>query len=657
MSVDTHKETLGFQTEVRQLLDLVIHSLYSNKEIFLRELISNASDAADKLRFEALSDDGLYEGQGELRIWVSFDKDTRTVTVKDNGIGMSRQEVMDNIGTIAKSGTRQFFEALTGDQARDSQLIGQFGVGFYSSFIVADKVTVMTRRAGVGAEHGVRWESNGEGEYTIETMERPERGTEVVLHLRQGEDGFLDGYRLRAIIRKFSDHISLPILMAREEVGDEPEGEKEEGKNEDGASEESETVNKATALWSRTKNDISEEEYREFYKHVGHDFTAPLAWTHNKVEGKLEYTSLLYVPAHASFDIWDRSQRHGIKLYVRRVFIMDDAEQLMPPYLRFVRGVVDSSDLPLNISREILQQNRQIDAMRSGSVKKVLGLLEHLAKEETEKYTTFWSEFGRVLKEGVIDDVSNQERIAKLLRFASTHNATDDQDVSLTDYVSRMAEGQDKIYYIVADSHAAASSSPHLEIFRDKGIEVLLMSDGVDEWVVNHLTEFEGKALQSVTKGALDLGELGQEKQADDDAEKDSEELVKRVKDALGERVKEVRVTSRLTESPACLVADEHALGGHLERLLKASGQQVAASQPILEVNPKHPLVRRMGQEQDEGRFGDWAHILFDESMLSEGAQLKDPGAFVKRLNNMFVAIGTDTGGDLGKSDSVSGDS
>ncbi len=657
MSVDTHKETLGFQTEVRQLLDLVIHSLYSNKEIFLRELISNASDAADKLRFEALSDDGLYEGQGELRIWVSFDKDTRTVTVKDNGIGMSRQEVMDNIGTIAKSGTRQFFEALTGDQAKDSQLIGQFGVGFYSSFIVADKVTVMTRRAGVGAEHGVRWESNGEGEYTIETMERPERGTEVVLHLRQGEDGFLDGYRLRAIIRKFSDHISLPILMAREEVGDEQEGEKEEGKNEEGASEESETVNKATALWSRTKNDISEEEYREFYKHVGHDFTAPLAWTHNKVEGKLEYTSLLYVPAHASFDIWDRSQRHGIKLYVRRVFIMDDAEQLMPPYLRFVRGVVDSSDLPLNISREILQQNRQIDAMRSGSVKKVLGLLEHLAKEETEKYTTFWSEFGRVLKEGVIDDVSNQERIAKLLRFASTHGTTDDQDVSLTDYVSRMAEGQDKIYYIVADSHAAASSSPHLEIFREKGIEVLLMSDGVDEWVVNHLTEFEGKALQSVTKGALDLGELGQEKQADDDAEKDSEELVKRVKDALGERVKEVRVTSRLTESPACLVADEHALGGHLERLLKASGQQVAASQPILEVNPKHPLVRRMGQEQDESRFGDWAHILFDESMLSEGAQLKDPGAFVKRLNNMFVAIGTDTGGDLGKSDSVSGDS
>nr|MDJ0863772.1 molecular chaperone HtpG [Gammaproteobacteria bacterium] len=657
MSVDTHKETLGFQTEVRQLLDLVIHSLYSNKEIFLRELISNASDAADKLRFEALSDDGLYEGQGELRIWVSFDKDTRTVTVKDNGIGMSRQEVMDNIGTIAKSGTRQFFEALTGDQAKDSQLIGQFGVGFYSSFIVADKVTVMTRRAGVGAEHGVRWESNGEGEYTIETMERPQRGTEVVLHLRQGEDGFLDGYRLRAIIRKFSDHISLPILMAKEEVGDEQEEEKEEGKNEEGAREESETVNKATALWSRTKNDISEEEYREFYKHVGHDFTAPLAWTHSKVEGKLEYTSLLYVPAHASFDIWDRTQRHGIKLYVRRVFIMDDAEQLMPPYLRFVRGVVDSSDLPLNISREILQQNRQIDAMRSGSVKKVLGLLEHLAKEETEKYASFWSEFGRVLKEGVIDDVTNQERIAKLLRFASTHNATDDQDVSLTDYVSRMAEGQDKIYYIVADSHAAASSSPHLEIFRDKGIEVLLMSDGVDEWVVNHLTEFEGKALQSVTKGALDLGELGQEKQADDDAEKDSEELVKRVKDALGERVKEVRVTSRLTESPACLVADEHALGGHLERLLKASGQQVAASQPILEVNPKHPLVRRMGQEQDEGRFGDWAHILFDESMLSEGAQLKDPGAFVKRLNNMFVAIGTDTGGDLGKSDSVSGDS
>ncbi len=497
MTVETHKETLGFQAEVRQLLDLVIHSLYSNKEIFLRELISNASDAADKLRFEALSDDGLYEGEGDLKIWVSFDKDTRTVTVRDNGIGMSRQEVMDNIGTIAKSGTRQFFDALTGDQARDSQLIGQFGVGFYSSFIVADKVAVITRRAGLGAEHGVRWESNGEGEYTIETLDRPERGTEVVLHLREGEDDFLEAYRLRTVIRKFSDHISLPILMPKE-------GDKDEEKEE-----EKETVNKATALWSRAKNDISEDEYKEFYKHVGHDFTDPLAWTHNKVEGKLEYTSLLYIPSHASFDIWDRSQLHGIKLYVRRVFIMDDAEQLMPPYMRFVRGVVDSSDLPLNISREILQQNKYIDAMRSGSVKKVLGLLEHLSKEEPEKYTAFWKEFGRVLKEGVIDDMANQGRIAKLLRFASTHNDSDEQNVSLDDYVSRMKEGQEKIYFITADSYGAASSSPHLEIFHKKGIEVLLLSDGVDEWVVNHLTEFEGKALQSVTKGSLDLGKLG----------------------------------------------------------------------------------------------------------------------------------------------------
>jgi molecular chaperone HtpG len=629
MTVEAHKETLGFQTEVRQLLDLVIHSLYSNKEIFLRELISNASDAADKLRFEALTDDGLYEGDGELKIWVSYDKDTRTVSVRDNGIGMSRQEVMDNLGTIAKSGTRQFFEALTGDQAKDSQLIGQFGVGFYSSFIVADKVTVKTRRAGLGAEHGVHWESAGEGDYTIETVQRAQRGTEVTLHLREGEDEFLDGWRLRAIIRKFSDHISLPILMP---------GQGEEAKGEE------ETVNKATALWARPKSEITDEEYKEFYRHVSHDFGEPLAWSHNRVEGRTEYTSLLYIPQHSPFDIWDRNQRHGLKLYVRRVFIMDDAEQLMPPYLRFVRGIVDSNDLPLNISREILQQNRQIDAMRSGSVKKVLGLLEHLAKEDPDKYKTFWDEFGRVFKEGIIDDHGNREQIAKLLRFASTHNAGDEQSVSLEDYVSRMKEGQNSIYYITADSDGAARSSPHLEIFQDRGIEVLLMSDGVDEWVVTHLTEFEGKSLKSVTQGELDLGKLGEAKGgAEESTEKTSveapEALVKRIKDALGERVKDVRASSRLTASPACLVADEHAMSGHMERLLKAAGHSVPTSKPVLEINAGHPLVRRLDAEQDEERFRDWAQILFDQSLLSEGAQLDDPGAFVKRLNGMLLTL------------------
>jgi len=648
MTVETHKETLDFQTEARQLLDLVIHSLYSNKEIFLRELVSNASDAADKLRFEALTDDALYEGDGDLKIWVSYDKDPRTLTVRDNGIGMSRQEVMDNIGTIAKSGTRQFFESLTGDQTKDSQLIGQFGVGFYSSFIVADRVALTTRRAGLTPEHGVRWSSTGQGEYSIETVECPQRGTEVVLHLNEGEEEFLDGYRLRAIIRKFSDHISLPIVMpkeAQQAMGEAAEG--EETKSEETQAED-ETVNKATALWTRAKGEITDEEYKEFYKHVGHDFGDPLAWTHAKVEGKLEYTSLLYVPEHAAFDIWDRNQRHGIKLYVRRVFIMDDAEQLMPPYMRFVRGIIDSGDLPLNVSREILQHDRKIDSMRSGSVKKVLGMLESMAKEEQEKYAGFWKEFGRVFKEGVIDDPANQERIGKLLRFASTHNDDDEQNVSLEDYVSRMKEGQEKIYYITGDSFGAVKSSPHLEVFRKKGIEVLLLSDGVDEWVVTHLTEFDGKPLQSITKGALDLGKLGEAEEETEAEAKKAEEtyqgLVERVKEALGEQVKDVRITNRLTESPACLVADDYALGGHLERLLKASGQQVTASKPILEVNPDHPLVRRLDQEQDAQRFGDWAHILLEQSLLSEGARLEDPGAFVRRMNGMLLALSGDTG-------------
>jgi molecular chaperone HtpG len=626
MTVDTHKETLGFQTEVRQLLDLVIHSLYSNKEIFLRELVSNASDAADKLRFEALTDDALYEGEGELRIWMEHDKAARTVTVRDNGIGMSRQEVVDNIGTIARSGTRQFFQSLSGDQARDSQLIGQFGVGFYSAFIVADRVTLTTRRAGLGPEHGVRWESTGEGEYSLETVDRPERGTEVVLHLRPDQDEFLDGWRLRAIIRKFSDHIALPILMRKEG---------EESKDE------WETVNEATALWARPKGEITEEQYKELYRHVSHDFGEPLAWTHNRVEGAHEYTSLLYIPARAPFDIWDRRERHGVKLYVRRVFIMDDAEQLMPPYLRFVRGLVDAADLPLNISREILQQNRQIDAMRSGSVKKVLGLLEHLANDEPEKYAGFWKEFGRVLKEGILEDHGNRERIAKLLRFASTRGEGDKPTVSLEDYLKRMPEGQEHIYYLTADSYAAASGSPHLEIFEQKGIEVLLLTDGIDEWVVSHLSEFEGKPLRSVARGALDLGKLeaGEAKEAADKAAEALRPLAERVKGVLGERVQEVRVSHRLTTSPACLVAAEHDIGRHLETLLKATGQTVPASRPVLEINPTHRLVRRLEAEHDGERFADWARLLFDQALLAEGGQLPDPAAFVKRLNRMLLEL------------------
>ena len=623
MTVEAHKETLGFQTEVRQLLDLVIHSLYSNKEVFLRELVSNASDAADKLRFEALTDDALYEGQGELQIWVTYDREARTVTVRDNGIGMSRQEVVDHIGTIARSGTRAFFQSLTGDQARDSQLIGQFGVGFYSAFIVADRVTLTTRRAGLGPEHGVRWESTGGGDYTLETLERPERGTEVVLHLRPDEDEFLDGWRLRAILRKFSDHIALPIRMP-----------------EEGNPQEWEVVNQGTALWARPKAEVTEEQYREFYPHVSHDFGEPLAWTHNRVEGALEYTSLLYLPARAPFDIWDRRERHGVKLYVRRVFIMDDAEQLMPPYLRFVRGVIDAQDLPLNISREILQQNRQIDSIRSGSVKKLLGLLEHLAKEEPEKYATFWKEFGRVFKEGVVDDPANRERIAGLLRFASTRGEGEKPSVSLGDYVARMKEGQDAVYYITADSYSAARHSPHLEVFEQEGIEVLLLTDGIDEWVVSNLTEFEGKPLRSVAKGQLDLGKLRDEtaRQAAEVAADALKPLAERVKAVLGDRVQEVRVSQRLLTSPACLVAGEHDFGRHLERLLRASGQELPAARPVLELNPTHPLVKRLEQETGD-RFGEWVEILFDQALLAEGSQLENPSAFVGRLNRMLLEL------------------
>jgi len=629
------RETRGFQAEVKQLLDLMIHSLYSNKEISLRELVSNASDACDRLRFEALTDKALFENDAELRIRVSYDPKARTITVSDNGIGMSRQEVIEQIGTIAKSGTREFFQSLTGDQAQDAHLIGQFGVGFYSSFIVADKVTLVTRRAGLTQEHGVRWESGGSGDYTIETVEKPARGTEVTLHLREGEDELLSGFRLRSIIRKYSDHITLPIVMKKEEW------DKDKGENK--ATDEDETVNQASALWARPKSEITEEQYHEFYKHVAHDFEPPLAYTHARVEGRKEYTELLYIPARAPFDLWDREHRRGIKLYVRRVFIMDDAEQLLPAYLRFVRGVIDSNDLPLNISREILQESKDIEAIRGGSVKRVLSLLDDLAENQKDKFATFWKEFGRVFKEGAGEDHANRERIAKLFRFASTHHDTEAQDVSLAEYVSRMKPGQEKLYYVTAESFAAAKNSPHLEIFRKKGVEVLLMYDRVDEWVVSHLAEFEGKPLQSVAKGRLELGKLEDEAEQKEQEKEAGEfkDLTEKVKKALGERVKEVRVTLRLTESPACLVADEHDLSANLQRLLKAAGQKAPQSQPILEINPHHPLVQRVRDEADDGRFNDLSQILFDQALLAEGGQLEDPAGFVKRLNQLMLAIGS----------------
>lgn len=632
MTIEAHKETLGFQTEVKQLLQLMIHSLYSNKEIFLRELISNASDAADKLRFEALSDDALFEGDSELQIHVSYDKDARTVTIRDNGIGMTRQEVIEHIGTIAKSGTAQFFEALSGDQAKDAHLIGQFGVGFYSSFIVANKVTLTTRRAGLGSEHGVRWESAGEGDYSLETVDKPQRGTEVVLHLRDGDDEFLDGMRLRTIISKYSDHITLPILMPKESMGEE---------SEEAAEPEFETVNRASALWTRAKNEISDEEYQEFYKHVAHDFENPLAWSHNRVEGKYEYNSLLYIPARAPFDLWDRERRQGIKLYVRRVFIMDDAEQLMPNYLRFVRGIIDSSDLPLNVSREILQHNKVIDSIRSGSVKKVLGLLENMAKKEADKYADFWKEFGRVMKEGPGEDFANKEQLGRLLRFSSTHTDSETQDVALADYVGRMSEGQEAIYYVTADSFAAAKNSPHLEIFRKKGIEVLLLAERVDEWLVSSLTEFDGKPLKSVTQGELDLGDLEdeEEKKAQEKTAEDFQDLVKRVKESLGDSVADVRLTHRLTTSPACLVSGENDMSANLERILRSAGQEVPSSAPVFELNPEHPLVAKLKQEQDAELFSDMASILFDQALLAEGGQLDDPASFVQRLNALLLSL------------------
>jgi len=640
VTVEAKKETLGFETEVKHLLHLMIHSLYSNKEIFLRELISNASDAADKLRFEALSNDGLYEGDSELKIRLEFDKDKRTITIIDNGVGMTRAEVQEHIGTIAKSGTRQFFEALTGEQAKDSELIGQFGVGFYSAFIVADKVTLTTRKAGVDKSEGTRWESAGEGDYTIETVEKAQRGTEIVLHLKEAEGEFLDGYRIRSIVRKFSDHISMPIVMDKEIMPAMAEEEGEEAKPV--AQIEEETINSASALWTKARQDISDEDYHQFYKHVGHDFQDPLTYVHSKVEGTNEYTLLLYVPSRAPFDLWDRDAKHGVKLYIRKVFITDDAEQLMPRYLRFIRGIIDANSLPLNVSREILQQSKQISAIKSGAVKKVLGMLENIAKNEPEKYETFWSQFGAVIKEGPIEDHGNKERVAKLLRFASTHADTDKQDVALEDYVSRMKEGQEKIYYVTADSFSAAKNSPHLEIFRKKGIEVLLLADRIDEWLVSNLDEFDGKHLQSVAKGDLDLDtlETEEDKQAQEEVNKDFEAVLKQIKDVLADKVSEVRLSHRLTESPACLVADVYGMSLNMERIMKDAGQMMGMGRkPIFEINPTHPLVVRMKAEQDDTRFADLTHILFDQAILSEGGQLDDPAAFVHKLNGLLQGL------------------
>lgn len=632
--MSTNKETLGFQTEVKQLLNLMIHSLYSNKEIFLRELISNGSDAADKLRFEALEKPELFEDDPELKIHVSFNKDARTLTISDNGIGMNREEVIDHLGTIAKSGTKAFLAQLSGDSQKDANLIGQFGVGFYSAFMVADQVTVNTRRAGAPVSEGVRWVSGGDGEYTIETIDQPARGTEVVLHLREGEDELLADWTLRRIIHTYSDHISIPIEMK-----------KAPNYGENGEiieSDEVEAVNQASALWTRSKNDITDEQYKEFYKHVAHDFNDPLAWTHARVEGRQEYTELLYIPSRAPFDLYTQERKQGIKLYVRRVFIMEDATRLMPNYLRFVRGVIDSNDLPLNVSREILQESRDIDAIRNGCVKKVLSLLEELVKDHPDDYITFWREFGQVLKEGVGEDFSNKERIAKLLRFASTHHDNDEQSVTLEDYVSRMKEGQEKIYFITADTYAAAKHSPHLEVLRKKGIEVLLLTDRVDEWVVSALHEFDGKTLQSVAKGELDLGELEDEadKAEQKKVEEEAKPVVDKIKQALEDNVSEVRATARLTDSPACLVVGDHDMSAHLERLLKEAGQKVPENKkPVLEINPGHLLVKHLADETDENKVKELSTLLFEQALLAEGGKLDDPAGFVARMNALLLEL------------------
>jgi molecular chaperone HtpG len=630
MSVTANAETRGFETEVNQLLDLMIHSLYSNKEIFLRELISNASDACDKLRFTAVSDASLYENDIELKVKVSFNKEDGTITISDNGIGMTREEVIENIGTIAKSGTKSFLASITGDQKSDANLIGQFGVGFYSSFIVADEVTLRTRKAADSTGNGVEWISKGKGEYDIKSIDKATRGTEIVLKLREGEDEFLNDWKLRSIITSYSDHIDFPVVMDKTTEAAEEGGE---------TVIEEETVNQASALWTRAKSDIKAEEYKEFYKHVAHDYEDPIEWSHNRVEGTNEYTSLLYIPARAPFDLYDRETRNGIKLYVQRVFILEDTEQLMPRYLRFVRGLIDSNSLPLNVSREILQGSKVIDSIRTGSVKKVLGMLEKVAKNDPEKYQKLWNEFGKALKEGPAEDTANRERIAKLLRFSTTHNDSDDQTVSLDDYISRMQDGQDKIYFIAADSYSAAKNSPHLEIFKKKGIEVILLSDRVDEWLTSHLMEFDAKKLQSVAKGELDLGKDEDSEKELEEKTKASEKLVKRMKKSLDVKVEEVRVSNRLTDSPACIVLNEQDMAMHMQRIMKEAGHAMPSSKPILEINPDHPIVKKMDAEKSKKKFDDWSDILFDQALLAEGGQLEDPASFVAKLNKMLVSI------------------
>jgi molecular chaperone HtpG len=640
MTANAQQETLSFQAEVKQLLNIVVHSLYSNKEIFLRELISNASDASDKLRFEALSDSALFETDPDLKIKVSFDDKAKTITISDNGIGMTRDEVVENLGTIAKSGTKEFLSRLSGDQKKDSHLIGSFGVGFYSAFIIADKVTVITRRAGVTADHGVIWESNGEGAYTIANVDKPSRGTDIILHLKEGEDEFLNDWRLRTIITKYSDNIGIPIMMRKL-----PDSTAKEGENKDGPVE-WETVNRATALWVLPKSSIKDEQYIELYKHIAHDFEAPLMWSHNQVEGgSLDYISLLYIPAHATSDLWNRDRAHGLKLYVQRVFVMDQVEQFMPNYLRFVRGIVDTNALPLNISREILQDNPTITKLRAALVKRVLEMLEKMSRDDPEKYTIFWQHFGNVLKEGPAEDFANRSKVAKLIRFSSTKDDSPIQNVTLDDYIARMKPEQKKIYYITAETFSAAKASPHLEIFRKNNIEVLLLTDRIDEWLVSHLTEYEGKPLQSVAKGEVNLDEITNEtpeekeqiKKAEDKAKQDFDSVITQVKTILGDKVKDVRLSHRLTGSPACLVSDENDMGLQLQRILKAAGQEIGDIKPIFELNPEHPLLLKLKAEQDEARFSDLTQILFDQSILAEGGMLKDPAEFVQRLNKLLL--------------------
>ncbi len=632
MSVEATKETLEFQTEARQILHLMTHSLYSHKEIFLRELVSNASDACDKLRFEALADDSLYDGDAELSIHVAFDEEAKTITISDNGSGMSRQEVIDNIGTIASSGTKKFLEAMSGDQAKDAQMIGQFGVGFYSSFIVADKVTLETRRAGASSDEAIRWESDGGGSFSLENIEKAERGTTVTLHLKEDETEFASPYRLKSIIKQYSDHISIPVMMTEEELDDEGKPKKDD---DDNVVTKEERVNSASALWARDKSDISDEDYKEFYKHVSLDFADPLSWIHSKVEGNQSYTSLLYIPTNPPFDLFDRDHKRGVKLYVKRIFIMDEAEQLMPNYLRFVKGVIDSDDLPLNVSREILQQNKTIDRIRGASVKKVLAMLESVQKKDAEKYATFWKSFGQVLKEGPIEDMANKERIAKLLLFASTHNDSDAQNVTLDEYISRMPEAQDKIYYIIADNYTAAKNSPHLEVFNKKGIEVLLLSDRVDEWLVSHLNEFDGKKLQSVARGTLDIDEEEDKKELEE-AEKTFTSVIEHATKVLGDKVKEIRLSQRLTDSPSCLILEENDMSVQMQQIMEAAGQYAPKSEPILELNPDHALVKKLNDITDDDLFEDYTHLLFEQAQLAAGEPLEDAAGFVKRVNKLL---------------------